>query len=132
MSTESVTQYQAKDPNREEHTRAGRTYRPNVDICQTDDALLLWADMPGVDERSVEVHVEDNVLSIEGRVAADDYASLSPTYTEYNIGNYVRRFTISNDVDPERISARMRDGVLELELPRAERAKPRRIQVSSG
>jgi HSP20 family protein len=116
----------------DEHTRAGRTYVPDVDICETADGLWLWADMPGVDDQSIQINLADGVLSIEGRVAITDYEHLSPVYTEYNIGNYARRFTLSNDIDTERIKARMTNGVLELELPKAERAKPRRIPISAN
>lgn len=115
----------------EEHTRPGRTYVPDIDVCETADRLLLWADMPGVDEQSVEVKVADGVLSIEGRVSLKDYENLSPVYTEYNVGNFMRRLSISDDIDAERIHARMHNGVLELELPKAERAKPRRIPVTA-
>jgi HSP20 family protein len=116
----------------EEHTRAGRTYIPDVDICETTNSLWLWADMPGVDEESIQINLADGVLSIEGRVSVKEYENLSPVYTEYNVGNYARRFTLSNDIDTDHIKARMTNGVLELELPKAERAKPRRIPVSAN
>lgn len=114
----------------EEHTRAGRTYLPDVDICETEDSLWLWADMPGVDEGSIEVKLADGVLSVEGRVSLQSYENLAPVYTEYNVGNYLRRFTVSSDIDADRIKARMANGVLEVELPKAESAKPRRIPVA--
>ncbi len=116
----------------EERTRPGRVYVPDIDICETTDSLWLWADMPGVDEQSVEVKLADGVLSIEGRVSLEDYANLTPVYTEYNVGNFLRRLTLSDDIDAERIKARIANGVLELELPKAERLKPRRITVSVG
>jgi len=116
----------------EEQTRAGRTYVPDVDICETPNSLWLWADMPGVDEQSIQINLADGVLSIEGHVSLKDYENLAPVYTEYNIGNYARRFTLSSDIDAERIKARMTNGVLELELPKAERAKPRRIPISGS
>ena len=114
----------------EEQTRAGRTYQPDVDICETQDSLWLWADMPGVDEGSIEVKVADGVLSIEGRVSLQDYENLAPVYTEYNVGNYLRRFAVSSDIDADHIKASMASGVLKVELPKAESAKPRRIPVS--
>jgi HSP20 family protein len=114
----------------EEQTRPGRTYMPEVDICETRDSLWLWADMPGVDKDAIEVKLADGVLSIEGRVSVKDYENLSPVYTEYNVGNYARRFSVSPDVDAERIKARMSNGVLVLELPKTERAKPRKIEVA--
>jgi HSP20 family protein len=120
-----------KQETREEVTRAGRTYVPDVDIYETKDGLWLWADMPGVDEQSITIQLEDGVLTLEGQVDLKDYEQVSPRYTEYNVGNYQRRFTLSSDVDSDRIVARMKDGVLSLELPKAERAKPRRIAISA-
>ncbi len=119
-----------KQETREELTRAGRTYVPQVDIYETKDGLWLWADMPGVDEQSLNVHLDNGVLTIEGQVDVQEYENVTPLYTEYNVGNYVRRFTLSNDVDSDRIVARMQHGVLALEIPKADRAKPRRIAVT--
>ena len=116
----------------EERTRPGRTYVPDIDICETPDSLWLWADMPGVDEASVSLKLADGVLSIEGQVALTDYENLTPMYTEYNVGNFARRFTISDDIATDRIKARMNNGVLEVELPKAERAKPRQIPVTTN
>lgn len=127
---QEVTTQEKKEVASNEQTRPGRTYIPNVDIYETPESLWLWADMPGVDENSLEVHVADGVLSLEGRVALQEYDSLSPVYTEYNVGNYARRFSLSDTIDVERIKARMTNGVLELELPKAERAKPKQIAVS--
>jgi len=119
-----------KQETRDEMTRAGRTYVPQVDIYETKEGLWLWADMPGVDEESLNVHLDNGVLTIEGQVDVKEYENVTPLYTEYNVGNYVRRFTLSNDIDSDRIVARMQHGVLALEIPKAERAKPRRISVT--
>jgi len=119
-----------KQETRDEVTRAGRTYVPQVDIYETKDGLWLWADMPGVDENSLNVQLDNGMLTIEGQVDVTQYENVTPLYTEYNVGNYVRRFTLSNDVDSDRIVARMQNGVLALEIPKAERAKPRRIAVT--
>jgi len=127
---QELTAQDKKELASNEQTRPGRTYVPDVDIYETRDSLWLWADMPGVDENSLEVRVADSVLFLEGRVTLQEYDSLSPVYTEYNIGNYARRFTLSNEIDLDRIKARMTNGVLELELPKAERAKPKQISVS--
>jgi HSP20 family molecular chaperone IbpA len=130
MATQELTTKEKQELKTHEQTRPGRTYIPEVDIYETQDSLWLRADMPGVDENSLEIHVADNVLSVEGRVALQEYENLNPVYTEYNVGNYARRFSLSNEIDAERIKARMTNGILELELPKAERAKPRRIAVS--
>jgi HSP20 family protein len=115
-----------------ERTRPGRAYVPDIDVYETPESLYLWADMPGVDDQSVEINLVDGVLSIEGRLAVQEYENLTPVYTEYNVGNFLRRLSLSDDVDAGRIKARLTNGVLELELPKAERAKPRRIPVTAA
>lgn len=115
----------------DESTRPGRTYVPDVDIYESDQSLWLWADMPGVNEKSIDIGLANGVLSISGQVATEEYDTLSPVYTEYNVGNYFRRFTLPDAIDTEHIAARVSNGVLSLELPKAERAKPRRITVAA-
>jgi HSP20 family protein len=130
MTAQEINVRQKQELKGEEPTRPGRTYVPDVDICETAEGFWLWADMPGVDKDSIEVNLADGVLSINGQVSLKEYDKLTPVYTEYNVGHYARRFTVSPDIDAERIVARMNNGVLELQLPKAERAKPRRIAVS--
>ena len=132
MTAQELSVRNKQEVTREEPTRPGRTYMPDVDIYETGDRLWLWADMPGVDEQSVQVNLVNGVLTLSGQVSLKDYENLAPVYTEYNVGNYVRRFTLSDTIDPNRITARMTNGVLELELPKAERAKPRKIDVASS
>jgi HSP20 family protein len=114
-----------------ERTRRERYFVPEVDIRETDDALLLYADMPGVDSGSIHVDLDNDVLRIEGDVATQDYEGLSPVYTEYNVGNWVRRFTLADSqrLAADKVSARLTNGVLEVRLPKAEREKARRIPV---
>ena len=115
-----------------EATLPGRTYTPSVDISESKESLWLWADVPGVDENSIDVQLENNQLTIEGRVSLDEYPDLTPVYTEYQVGNFVRSFRVSESIDMDRIKAIVRNGVLELELPKAEQARARRIAVTSG
>jgi len=112
-----------------ETTRPGHYYIPDIDICEYSDKLMLWADMPGVSEKNVEVVLKDNNLTLTGTVSPAVYNNLSPIYTEYNVGNYFRQFALNENIDESRIQARMRNGVLEVELPKSERAKPRKIEV---
>lgn len=114
-----------------EQTRPGRYFQPDVDIFEFQHELRLWADMPGVADKDVAVTLKDGVLTIEGRVATDIYEGLAPIYTEYNVGNYLRQFTLNETIDESGISASMRNGVLELKLPKAEKAKLRRIAVTA-
>jgi HSP20 family protein len=131
MTDQEISVRNKQEVSREEPTRPGRTYQPDVDIYETPERLWLWVDMPGVDEESINVDLGDGVLTIEGGVALDDYNELAPVYTEYNIGNYLRRFSISSDIDLDGIKARTANGVLELELPKAEKARPRKISVTT-
>ena len=112
-----------------EKTRPGRYFIPDVDIYEYEDRLKLWADMPGVSEKDVDVTLKDDMLTISGAVAAAIYDKLAPVYTEYNVGNYYRQFALNEEIDESRIEARMRNGVLEVELPKREKAKPRKIEV---
>ena len=132
MSEQEIAVRNKQEVKREEPTRPGRTYQPDVDIYETPEALWLWADMPGVDEKNITIDLANGVLTIEGTVALGDYKDLDAVYTEYNVGNYLRRFSISSDIDLDAIKARMANGVLELELPKAERARPRKITVATS
>jgi HSP20 family molecular chaperone IbpA len=120
-----------EDDVAEEQTRPGRTYLPNTEIRETEDALWLWADMPGVDENSVDINLENGVLSIEGAVQTDEYADLTPAYTEYNVGNFCRSFRLSAAIDTQGIEAKMKNGVLELRLRKSEEARPQRIAITA-
>lgn len=131
MTTQDLSTREKQELKAEEGTRPGRWFVQDVDIVEDDDALWLWADMPGVEPDGVTVDVHDDVLTIEGRVATKDYEGLAPVYTEYNVGNWVRRFTMPpGSFDDAKIAARLVNGVLEVKLPKSERAKPRRIPVS--
>lgn len=113
----------------QEQTRPGRYYVPDVNIYEFDDSMKLWAEMPGVKEKDLKVTLKDGVLTIVGQVATDMYAGLRPMYTEYNVGNYYREFSLNEDIDESKIRATLRNGVLELELPKKEKARPRQIEV---
>jgi HSP20 family molecular chaperone IbpA len=133
MTTQELTPKDKQELQEREQVRPGRTFVPDVDIREDDQALWLWAEMPGVAPDQVEVELHDNVLRLEGRVDLDDYAGQKPIYTEYNVGNYARRFTLANahQFDRDQVSARLENGVLEVKLPKAEKAKPRRIAISA-
>lgn len=132
MTTHELSVREKQEVRGEETTRPGRSYQPDVDIYETPDALVLRADMPGVDEQALAVQLDNGILTLEGPVEIGEYESLTPAYTEYNVGNYLRRFSLSRDIDPDRIAARVTHGVLEVTLPKVERAKPRQIQVATN
>jgi HSP20 family protein len=114
---------------KQESTIPARTFLPTTDIFETEQALTILMEMPGVDKSKVDVNVEDGVLTIQGQIDFTKYEGMQPVYTEYNIGNYRRGFSLSNKIDQSKIRAEMADGVLKLVLPKAEDAKPRRISV---
>ncbi len=106
-------------PEGVERTRNRPTYAPRLDIVETEDALEILADMPGVTKDSVEVMLEQRVLSIRGRADISLPEGLAPLYLEYQPGDYERAFTLSDAVDPAGIEARVKGGVLHLRLPKA-------------
>jgi len=114
----------------DERTRPETYFQPAVDIYETPDELVVVADMPGVGADGVEVEVERNELTIEGRVRPKDYEGVKPLHVEYGIGGFYRRFALGDTVDRDQIKAEMRDGVLTLRLPKAQHARVRKIPVS--
>jgi HSP20 family protein len=132
MSPQELQVQQKRElEKQQESTVPARTFVPNTDIFETEQSLSLIVEMPGVDKNKVDVSVEDGVLTIQGQLDFSKYEGMQPVYTEYNIGHYRRSFSLSNKIDQGRISAEIKDGVLSLELPKAEEAKPRRIAVTS-
>ena len=120
---------EASMPEGVERTRPRKVYTPAVDILERKDEIVVTADMPGVDERSVDITLEKNVLSIAGTVEQRPAAGHRPTLAEYGMGDYQRAFTLSEEVDRDRIQATVRNGVLRLVLPKAAAAKTRKIEV---
>jgi HSP20 family molecular chaperone IbpA len=113
----------------EEETVPGKFYVPPTDIHETSTALVLTMEMPGVAKDKVDVRLEKNVLSVEGRIDFSKYDDLEPVYTEYNVGHFRRSFKISNEIDQAKIAARLADGVLTLDLPKVEEQQPRTIAI---
>lgn len=114
---------------KDEATIPTRVFLPTVDIYETQNALTVILEMPGVEKSNVEIRVEEDVLYVEGRLDLSKYKGLQPIYTEYNIGNYARSFQLSSKIDRSKIGAELKDGVLSLTLPKVEEAKPRTISV---
>ena len=112
-----------------ETTTPARVFVPVTDIFETPEALTVVLEMPGVDRNSVGASVENDVLTIEGRIDFTKYDAMRPVYTEYNVGHYARSFEISHSIDQSKISAEIKDGVVTIVLPKGEQAKPRKIQV---
>ena len=115
--------------NKEEKTIPGRHFIPTADIFETDEALTVIMEMPGVEKKNVSIALENDLLHVEGQIDFSNYQGMDPVYTEYNVGHYARRFTLSGKVDRDNISAQLDDGVLTLTLPKVKEAMPRRISV---
>jgi HSP20 family protein len=104
------------------------TLAPPIDIYETDTAFVLLADMPGVAPEGLELIVERSTLRIRGR--AEEMTG-EPEYQEFELGEYRSTFAITDDLDTERISAALRDGVLRVEIPKSERLRPKKIPVAA-
>jgi len=113
----------------QESTRPTRAFLPTTDIFETDEALTMLLEMPGVDRENIEISVENGVLTVEGKINFSKYDGLQPVYSEYNIGPFRRTFRLSSRIDQDKIRAEMQAGVITLVLPKAKEAKPRRIDV---
>ena len=87
-------------------------------------------EMPGVSKENVDVKLEKNILAVEGTICPESYENMKPLYSEYNIGNFFRQFELSNEIDQEKIEAKISDGVLTLVLPKVPEKQPKMIQVS--
>ncbi|HDZ73570.1 MAG TPA: Hsp20/alpha crystallin family protein [Aurantimonas coralicida] len=112
-----------------EATRASVVYRPMTDIFETEDHVVLVTDMPGVGAGDVEVTLERRVLTLRGHVEPPAPEGYRQVYAEYGVGDFERVFTLSEDIDQDRISANQKDGVLTLELPKAASVKPKKITI---
>ncbi len=136
MSKESkkeitVRNKQAVETTSGEPTWSGRFFTPAADIYSSDEAITLVLDMPGVTQEELDIDLRDGVLTIVGKVP-DEPAEYRLMQQEYEIGGYLRRFNISDKVDRDGISAKLKDGVLTLVLPKAEEIRPRKIEVHVG
>lgn len=106
-------------------------FTPPIDIFETPEGLVLLADLPGVSLESLELQVQDNKLTLFGKVTADLPADARLIRQEYPVGHFLRSFILSDEVDHDRISARLNQGVLEVVLPQLRKSEPRRIQVTT-
>ena len=135
---EETTTLQAQEAQKQEiqqsdaeRTRAGLVFVPQTDIYETDDAIYVVCDVPGVAEDSIDITLENNVLTINGYVHAHRPDGYQLSYAEYRVGDYQRRFTLSDEIDKDGIEASLKDGVLRLRLPKAKPAS-RKIKVTAA
>jgi len=133
VATDTMTAKQTDgQEDQTEHTRSGQVYRPNVDIMELPQELFVHADVPGLCGEDIDINFEDGTLTIHGRVKSRQPAETDFLLREYGVGDFYRTFRISEEIDPSKVTAECRDGVLTLHLPKSEAAKPRRIQVRTS
>ena len=124
--SQELTVHEKKElVGKEEKTAPGRYYTPYTDIYETEEMLTVSMEMPGVENKAVDVVLDDGVLRVEGRVDFSKYEGMDPVYTEYNVGHYTRSFRISNKIDQANIGAHLEEGVLTLKLPKVKEVQPR-------
>jgi len=115
-----------------EQTRPGPVFTPTVDIFETETALTVVADLPGVKAQDLTIDLRENLLTLIGDVAPLEGPDEGDVFREYRTGRYVRQFTLAETIDQAQIKAQLSDGVLRLTLPKVEQAKPRQITVQAG
>jgi HSP20 family molecular chaperone IbpA len=127
-----------RESTRESTREAGQrtaprpVFLPPADIYETKDSIVVLAEMPGVSPEGVDISLERRVLTIRGRSAANDHSGYQRVYNEYADGDYERVFTLSENIDRDRIEATLKDGILRVVLPKAEAAKARKIELKAS
>ena len=106
-------------------------FSPPIDIFETEEGLVLHADLPGVSIKTLELQVQDNKLTLFGRVRPVVPPEARTVHQEYGVGDFLRSFILSDEVDHERITATMNNGVLKVVLPKAPKPRSRRIEVNA-
>jgi len=115
-----------------ETTRPGPVFRPEVDILEKADGFVIYADLPGADDKSIDVRLDQGTLTLDARLATLPEPGWNPLHAEYRTGSYHREFRISEGIDASGVSAKMCNGVLELQLPKSAQHRPRAIPVQAG
>jgi HSP20 family molecular chaperone IbpA len=131
MATQEVAPREKRELTENgERTEAGKFFSPYTDIHETERAVVVSMEMPGVDKSSIDIRLDKGVLTVKGTVDSTRYDALRPIYSEFNVGNFVRTFTVSTKIDSAAISAAVVDGVLTIQLPKAAEAVAKRIAVN--
>jgi len=131
MTDTQVTKKEEQSPARTRASEPELIFVPDVDIAENESRILLAANMPGIDQDTVEVTVKNGVLTIEGRARIEGPDGYQLIGEEYRVGRYRRDFTLSNAVDTDGIKAKVRDGVLSLTVPKRDEAKTRKVAIES-
>jgi HSP20 family protein len=131
-STVEVKKQEAGKAPATERMKTGVVYLPNVDISEDKDNIYIVADMPGVGDTDVNITLENDVLTLEGKVTPPTFEGHQLAYNEYGVGDYFRSFVLTEAIDRNRIEATIKNGVLLIVLPKAETAKPKHIPIRSA
>ncbi len=115
-----------------ERIRTSHLFIPQADIYESKDSITVLADMPGVDQNSVDITLDKNVLTIAASVSPTDHKGQALSYSEYATGDFRRMFTLSNEIDRNGIEAVVKNGVLKLTLPKSKDSLPKKIVVKNG
>lgn len=115
-----------------EQTTPGAVFSPAVDIFETEKDIQLLADLPGVKSNDLKIDLSENILTLSGEVAPFEGADENDIFIEYEVGRYYRQFTLSEEIDQGKIEAELKDGVLRLTLPKAEKAVPKKITIKTA
>lgn len=129
MTTNALAQREKKNGLAAMPANAEAVYAPRVDVLETPEELILLADLPGVRAEDLDLRFENGELTLHGRVQPRSGAFLA---REYRVGNFYRAFVVSEQIDAEKISGALENGVLTVRLPKSEAAKPRRIAVKGA
>lgn len=119
-------------PTVPEQTRPGPVYPPAVDIFENESSITVFADMPGVKAQDLKIDLRESVLTLTAQVTPPETAREADVLREYESGTFFRQFSLSETIDQAKIDAQLTDGVLRLELPKVEKARPRQISVRTA
>ncbi len=126
----ALREKEAIEKDKGELTRQGVYYLPHVDIHETQEAITLLADIPGVPKEELDIDLKENTLTIRGQVKEPE-ERFNPIYTEYGIGGYTRTFQLGDTIDQTKINASLNEGVLTLVLQKADKLKPRKVEIAT-
>jgi HSP20 family protein len=121
----------APEPPREDSEKSAQSFTPPIDIHESPEGLILEADLPGAVEKNLRIELEDNVLSLYAKIDPPAPEGARLLHEEYRLGDYQRSFILGDEVDRDRITAELTNGVLRLFLPKADRKRTRRIEIKS-
>lgn len=132
MSDRSIDVKKENEIETAERARDRRVFTPRADIIENEHEFVVIADIPGADDRSVEITLERNVLTLRATPPEEQPEGYSLAYSEYAVGDFERSFVLSDQIERDGIQAKVKDGVLRLHLPKSKAAKAQKITVKAG